>query len=70
MIPTITNKGSPTYNAICKISTASQSNISKIKKSVANIHPTIEISNANTIIETTNDISPLIMFVVYVFPVL
>ena len=67
MIAINPNIGSPTYTNTSRIITASHSNISKIKKSVANIHPTIEISNANTIIETTNDINPLIMFVVMNF---
>ena len=48
-------------NTILNANTPSNSKISNIKKSVANIHPTIQISNAITIKEYTNDINALII---------
>ena len=57
MIATAIDIQNPILNANNPIN----SKISNIKKSVANIHPTKQISNAITIIVYTNDINDLIV---------
>lgn len=48
--------------AICNATNASNNSISNIKKSVANIHPTIQTRSDKTIIDAKNDINPLIYY--------
>lgn len=47
---------------ICNANNASPNSISNIKKSVVNIHPTIQTRSDKTIIVDKNDINPLIYY--------